>query len=149
MEAKTKILLTRPSNWIYRMRPYKVFINDKEVSKIKNGAAEEFPVEAGSITVQCKVDWYSSRPFTVNLKEGEVAYLRVRSGMKLYWPMLIAVAIGAALIFSGMKKTNRPDWILPVALVLVIPGLLYSLYYMTIGRKDTLVVEKDAKNVFA
>ena len=149
MEAKTKIILNRPSDWIYRMRPYRVFINDKEVSKIKNGAVEEFPVEAGSATVQCKVDWYSSRPLTVDLKEGEIAYLRVRSGMKLYWPFLIAVAIGAFLIFFYRKRPDRPDWAIPVALVLVIPGLLYSLYYMTLGRKDTLVVEKDAKNVFA
>ena len=149
MEGKTKIILNRPSNWINRMRTYRVIINGKEMGKIKNGTAEEFPVESGSTTVECKVDWYSSRPFTVNLQQGETAYLRVGTGMKLYWPFLIAVAIGAALLFSNQKNSHRPEWIFPVALILVIPGLLYSLYYMTLGRKDTLVVEKDAKNVFA
>src|SRR6185436_20688857 len=127
METKTKIILSRPSDWIYRMRPYKVFINDKEMEKIKNGGVEEYDVQPGATNVVCKVDWYSSRPFTINLQPGETAYLRVKIGMKLYWPMLIAVTIGAVLIFTNRKSAGRPDWILPVALVLIIPGLLYSL----------------------
>ena len=149
METKTKIILNRPSDWIYRMRPYRVLINDKEVSKIKNGGAEEFPVEPGSATVQCKVDWYSSRLLTVNVQQGETVYLRVRTGMKLYWPFLIAVAVGAFLIFFYRKNPDRPSWAIPVGLILVIPGLIYSLYYMTIGRKDALIMEKYTKNVFA
>ncbi|MBS1919519.1 MAG: hypothetical protein JST17_04620 [Bacteroidetes bacterium] len=149
METKTKIIIRRSSEWMNRLRNFKVIINGTEAGSLKNGATEEFSVEPGSNSIQCKVDWYSSKPFTIEVKEGETLYLRVGSGMKLYWPFFIAIIVGVFLVFHYKGKPERPEWLTPVTIVLLAPGVLYSLYYTTIGRKNYLVVQKDTKNVFA
>lgn len=149
METKTKIIVSRSSEWVNRLRGYKILINGNQAGTVKNGGSEEFLVQPGNNTVQCKVDWYSSSPFSIDIREGDTAYLKVRSGMKFYWPFMIAVIIGVFLMFYYKGKQDAPAWITPVTLVLIIPGALYSLYYMTLGRKNFLVIQKDAKNIFA
>lgn len=149
MENKTKIIVSRSSEWVNRLRTYKVFINGTQVGSLKNGSSEEFEVQPGSNSIQCKVDWYSSQPFVVEAKEGETVYMRVKNGMTLYWPFFIAVLAGVFLVFYYRGKPDRPDWVTPVSFVLLIPGVLYSLYYTTLGRKKFLVLGKDTKNVFA
>ncbi|MFI5133734.1 MAG: hypothetical protein ACHQEB_05330 [Chitinophagales bacterium] len=149
MDNKTKIIVSRPSQWMYRLRTYKVFVNGKQVGTLKNGSSEEFIVEPGDNAVECKVDWYSSRAFTMNIQPGETVYLRVASGMKFYWPFFIAIMAGVFLVFYYRKNPDKPQWVFPATLVLLIPGLLYSLYYTTLGRKDYLVLRKDTKNIFA
>lgn len=149
METKTKIIISRSSEWMNRLRSFKVLINGGEVGILKNGATEEFSVLPGTNSVQCKVDWYSSRPFSVDIKEGETVYLRVKSGMKYYWPSFIAILVGVFVVFYYKGRPDKPEWVDIVPFVLLIPGVLYSLYYTTIGRKNYLVVQKDSKNVFA
>ena len=149
MDNKAKIILNRPSQWMNRMRSYKVSINGKQIGTVKNGSSEEFPVEPGNNSVECKVDWYRSRPFTMTLKEGETAYLRVKGAMKWYIPLVLLMAVGVFLIFYYRRNPDKPDWVFPVSLALIIPALLYSLYYITFGRKDYLVLEKDTNNIFA
>jgi hypothetical protein len=149
MDNKTKIIVSRSSQWVNRLRTYKVLVNGKQVDAVKNGSSEEFLVEPGNNSVECKVDWYSSRPFTMNLQPGETAYLSVTSGMKLYWPFFMAIMVGVFLVFYYRRNPDKPEWVFPLTLVLIIPGLLYSVYYMTLGRKDFLVLQKDTKNIFA
>ncbi|HYM93700.1 MAG TPA: hypothetical protein VET23_06150 [Chitinophagaceae bacterium] len=149
MENKAKIIVRRSSEWMNRLRTYKIIINDNQVGTVKNGGTEEFSVNPGVNSVQCKVDWYSSQPVSLDIKEGETAYLRVKSGMKLYWPFFIAIVVGVFLVFYYRGNIEKPDWVTPVSLILLIPGVLYSLYYTTLGRKSFLVVEKDSKNIFA
>lgn len=149
METKTKIIISRSSEWMNRMRSFKVFINGNQEGTLKNGGSEEFSVLPGTISVQCKVDWYSSKPFSIDVKEGETAYLRVSSGMKYYWPFFISIIVGVFLVFYYKGKPDKPEWVNIVPFFLLIPGVLYSLYYTTIGRKNYLVLQKDSKNVFA
>jgi len=149
MENKTKIILNRSSEWRNRMRNYRVFINGKEADTIRNGATAEYLVEPGNNDIECKVNWYGSRSFTANLKQGENVYLRVRSGMKLYNLFLLLMMAGFFLLLFYRRNPDKPSWVMPAIYLLLIPAVLYSLYYFTIGRKDYLVVEKDTKNVFA
>ncbi|MBS1620599.1 MAG: hypothetical protein JST10_11525 [Bacteroidetes bacterium] len=149
METKTKIIVSRSSEWLNRMRSYKIIINSDESGSVKNGGSEEFSVLPGSNTVQCKLGWYSSRPFTLDIKEGETVYLRVRSGMKLYWPLFMLVVAGLVLMFYFRSKTEKPEWLMPVSLALIMPAIFYTLYYSIFGRKDYLLLQKDSKNIFA
>ena len=116
---------------------------------MRNGATEEYRVNSGSSTVECKIDWCGSKSFTVDLQKDETAYLKVRSGMKFYFLFVMLLAVGVFLIFFYRSNPGKPSWVSPASLFLIIPAALYSLYYLTIGRKDYLVVEKDTKNVFA
>ena len=149
MDNKAKIILSRSSQWMNRFRSYQVLINGKQVGLIKNGGSEEFTVDAGNTSVECKLAWYGSRPFSMTLKDGETAYLRVKSGMKWYLPLVLIMAVGVGLIFYYRGNPDKPAWVSTVSLVCIIPALLYSLYYLFFGRKDYLVLEKDTNNIFA
>src|SRR6478752_7075332 len=80
----TKIVVNRKSEWMNRARGFKFFIDDIELGKIKNAGSEEYPVKPGIHTVECKIDWCSSSKLDISLNEGEVKFLKVRSGMKYF-----------------------------------------------------------------
>ena len=149
MDTKTKIILSRPSQWMNRIRGYKVLINGKQVGAIKNGATEEYLVEPGTNSIECKLDWCGSRTLPVNVQSGETAYLKVGSGMKLYYLMVILLGVEVFLSFYYKGKPDKPTWVSPVIIGSLAIIVIYFLYYLTIGRKDYLLLEKDTKNVFA
>ena len=149
METKTKIILSRPSQLMNRIRGYKVLINGQQVGVIKNGATEEYVVEPGNNSIECKLDWCGSRSLPVNLQAGETIYLKVSSGMKLYYFIILLLAGEVFLSFYYQGKPDKPSWVNPVIIGSLGIIIVYFLYYLTIGRKDYLIVEKDTKNVFA
>jgi hypothetical protein len=150
MENKTKIILSRPSEWMNRARSYAVFIDGKESGKIKNGSSEEYLVSPGTHQLYCKFAWYSTPVFTVDIQSQQVAYILVKSGMKYYWPLFCLMFIGIITnLFYSRSHGERPLWMLLVQLVLILPGLLYMLYFLTFGRKTYLRIEEDTDNVFA
>lgn len=150
MENKTKIILNRKGEWMNRARTYNVLIDEQKTGTIKNDSSEEFAVAPGTHTVRCGLMWYSSPSVTVSLKEGEIAYLRVKGGMKYYLPLFILMAVGVLLnlVWSG-RPAERPDWVIYVQLGLLLPALLYIMYFITLGRKKYLVIEQDKDNFFA
>ena len=149
MDTKTKIILSRPAEWMNRIRSYKVFINGQQVGVIRSGATEEYLVEPGNVSVECKISWCSSRTLTVPVGSGETAYLKVSNGMKLYYFIVLLLAGEVFLSFYYRNKPDKPSWVDPVTTGLIIVVIGYLLYYLTIGRKKYLLLEKDTKNVFA
>ncbi|OQY94630.1 MAG: hypothetical protein B6D37_08130 [Sphingobacteriales bacterium UTBCD1] len=149
MDTKTKIILSRSSDWRNKFRSYKVLINEVEAGSVKNGSAEEYSVQPGNNSIQCSMGWYKSESFSVDVKEGETVYLRVRSGMKYFWPLYIALLAGLFMVFYFQRRADAPVWATPLGLALIIPGFLYNLYYTTLGRKRYFVIGKDTKNIFA
>jgi hypothetical protein len=149
MDSKTKIILSRPSQWMNRIRGYKVLINGQQIGVIKNGATEEYTIEPGANTIECKLDWCASRTVPLTIQPGETVYMKVSSGMKLYYYMVLLLAGEIGLNFYYRSNRDKPSWFQPVTIGLIAIVLAYLLYYLTIGRKDYLIVEKDTKNVFA
>jgi hypothetical protein len=150
MEQKSKIIITRKSEWLNRLRGYRVFIDGNESGKVGNGSSEEFVTDAGLHKVQCKVSWYGSREFEVETKPGEISYLLVKSGMKYFWIFYILLIGGLGFnLFYRFTHIKRPDYAQNVELALVLPAILYLLYYLSFARKDYLVLSKDTKNIFA
>lgn len=150
METKTKIILTRRSEWLNRLRSYKIFIDDAEAGTIKNGASEEFLISPGIHSIQCKIAWYSSPVFVVNIEKGSIEYLMVRNGIRYYWLTFVLLITGLIinLIYTGTHN-ERPFEIFVLQLALLVPSLFYMLYYLTVGRKQYLLIEEDSNNVFA
>jgi hypothetical protein len=150
MDNKTKIILTRKGEWMNRARTFKVLIDEQRVGVIKNDSTEEYPVEDGTHTVRCTIDWCSSPSTTVELRPNEIVYLKVKSGLKYYWPLFILLIAGVLmnLVFVG-NPANRPAWSVYLRMVLLLPALLYIVYFLTLGRKRYLLIEKDKDNIFA
>jgi hypothetical protein len=150
MQNKTKIILSRPSAWMNRFRAYSIFIDDVQTGHIKNGSSEEFLISPGIHSVQCKIAWYSSPVYTVNMEEGRVEYLLVKSGIRYYWLMLASLFLGIVInLYYSRVLDERPLGIFVLQLVLILPALLYMLYYLTIGKKNYLILEEDKDNFFA
>src|ERR1700759_3799303 len=109
METKTKIILTRRSEWLNRLRSYKIFIDDSEAGIIKNGDSEEFAITPGVHSIQCKIAWYSSPVFTIDIVKGANEYLLVRNGIKYYWITIVLLFTGVIinLIYTSTHR-ERP-----------------------------------------
>ena len=150
MQGKTKIILNRPAQWQNRMRSYRVLIDGVESGTIRNGSAEEFPLEAGGHRIQCKFAWYSSPEFNLTAEEGRIEYLVVKSGIRYYWPVVAVLFAGLlANQWASRVMAERSPGIFILQLVLIVPSLLYLLYFMTFGRSRCLLIEEDKDNVFA
>jgi hypothetical protein len=150
MDKGSKIILNRPSQWMNRARAYRVIIDGEEKGQIRNGSAEEFLIAPGTHKLYCQLAWYKSPVFTVTLVGGDVEYLRVKSGMKYYWPLLIVMVLGISMNLYFSRRAEEGSLVIrTLQLILILPALLYMLYYLTIGRKYYLLMEQDKDNVFA
>ena len=149
MESNSRIVLTRSSEWMNRARRLRVYINGEKAGTIGNANTEEFKVQPGQHSVSCKVDWCSSRDFEVHLEAEQTVYLQVRSGMKHYWyfavPLLGVLAINLFYLFT---QPSRPVWLDFLLPAMALPLLLYIFYFISIGRKDYLVISNDDKTLF-
>ncbi|WP_018612006.1 hypothetical protein [Segetibacter koreensis] len=145
-----KIILTRKGEFINRRQRFKVFINNKEAGLINNDDSKEYELEPGTYTVQCKLNWMSSPIHTVDLKDGENAYLRVSNGMKYYFPLYIMMLVGLFLpFFLKIGKVPVPAWISTLKIILIVPALLYVIVYMSFLKGKYLSLTEDKGNPFA
>ena len=143
-----RIILERKNQWMNRLKGYKVEINGAEQDKkITNGSSEEYEAPGGTNVVVCKVNWCSSNSLSFDIKPGETVYLKVASGMKYFWIMyalLMATLFGRIFFKQVMTPQIR---IAEIAIAAIV--VLYFLFYLTIGRKQYLKIEKDTNNIFA
>jgi len=71
----------------------------KEVGLIKNNDTQEYELEPGTYTVQCKINWTSSPVYTFEIKQGTNAFLTVSNGMKYIVPLYIMMLFGVLIPF--------------------------------------------------
>ncbi|MEZ0068468.1 hypothetical protein ABIA32_004493 [Streptacidiphilus sp. MAP12-20] len=76
-----RILLSRArGGWQDCLRAYVVFIDGREVGRIRRGRQLEWAVEPGTHTVKLTVDWCSSESALVTLAPGVDARISCRPG---------------------------------------------------------------------
>lgn len=144
-----KIIISRKSEWRNRARNFHVWIDGREVGTIANGSSEEYPIEPGIHTLQCKIDWCSSPELELTLKAGETRFVQVGSGMK-YYSMFTVLMILVLLSGPVIKYLNLsvPENFTYLQLTILVPFLLYFIYYLSIGRGRYLLLKEDTNNVF-
>ena len=141
-----RIILVRKRAWRSRFRNYKVNINGVQQGEIANGNTEEYEVPGGSNEIHCTIYWLSSNSYTVDIRPGEVVYLKVGSGIKYFWiayAITMFFLVGRLFYREQLKLDGSP--LMAILLVLV---SCYYLYYLTIGRKSYLKIEEDRSSVF-
>jgi hypothetical protein len=145
-----KIILHRKNEWPNRRRSVKVLIDHAEQSSVLvNDGSEEYTVEPGLHTLQCKMSWCTSPVLDFDVKDGERKFVRVRGVMKYYMPLYILAALAILTqLFFDFSHQPRPSYLLGLQLVLVLPFLFYNLYYITLAKKKYLVLEEDKDNIF-
>jgi len=145
----TKIIMNRKSELMSRTRRIKIFIDNVERGTVANGSSEEFLVEPGMHTIQCKINWYSSGEVNLLLNEGETKFLRVQSGMKYYLVLYILLLLAlASRLLLKLANIPRPEYLDWIQVALAIPFILYFLFYITFGKKQYLLLGEDTENIF-
>ena len=143
-----RIILERKSQWMNRLKNYKVEINGTEQEKrIANGSSEEFEVPGGSNEIVCKVNWCSSNTFSFTVNPGKTVYLKVGSGMKYFW--IVYTIFFASIVSRVMFKTKITKEVNLIFGAILIICFVYFLYYISLGRKQYLKIEEDENNIFA
>ena len=150
MANKAKIILARPREWFNQTRSFRIWIDGNEIGEIRNGSSETVMLEPGTHILQCRLAWYGSQEIRISLESGETSWFRVRNGMKYYWHSFIILLLGISLNLLAVNRMDeRPLWAPLMDLVLILPALIYMLYYMTLGRKKYLILEEDKENAFS
>jgi hypothetical protein len=109
MEAK--LILTRKGTVLNRRQRFKVLIDGIEAGQIKNDDTEEFILEPGVHTLQCKVSWMTSQVETLTLADGSNTYRGVSSGLKFIVPLYCMMLAGVLLPFYfRFAKLPEPDY---------------------------------------
>jgi hypothetical protein len=144
-----KLILTRKESFVNRRQRYKVLIDGVEAGQVKNGDTEEFTLPPGTHTLQCKINWMSSRVETFELNEGNNTYLVVSNGMRFFLPFYILLLVGVFIPFYfHLIKSPVPPFINTFKIVLILPTLIYLLLYMTVLRNKYLLIGEDKSNPF-
>ena len=145
----TKIIINRKSEWLNRLRSFKVFIDDAEVGAVKNGSSEEFIVKPGVHNVYLKFGIYKSMPLTVTVNDNESKFLLARNGMKYVWVLYILL-LGCLVpkIIDQNSGGNQPNWLPYFMAICILPSLFYFLYYAFIRRNKYLILQNDDDNIF-
>jgi hypothetical protein len=145
----SKLILTRKAEWINRRQRFKVFINDKEAGLIKNDDTQEYELEPGTYTVQCKLNWTSSLVYALKIKQGTNAFLTVSNGMKYIVPLYIMMLVGVLIpFFLRLAKLPMSETINIIKIILIVPAIVYILLYATVFRKKYLYLGEDKSNPF-
>lgn len=145
----TKIILNRKNEWRNRARGFKVWIDGKEVGTIADGGSEAYPVEPGTHKLLCKIDWCSSPELELTVQEGETRFVQVGSGMKyysLFTALMVLVLLSGPVIKYLQLKV--PEEFTYLQLGVLVPFLLYYLYYLSFGRNRYLQLKEDGTNLF-
>ena len=148
-EVFGKIILERESQFMNRLKSYKVFINDTQQNTIGNGKTEEYQVPAGQNKIVCKVNWCSSNELAISVNPGEKVFLKVSSGVRFFWPVYTILMIAILTRVFINRKQEMGGMINIISLFIISLSALYYLYYITIGRKSYLDLEVDVNNIFS
>ena len=144
MENKCRILLTRPKEYVNRLRSFTILIDGNKVTTIPSGGSQELWIEPGHHILSAKVNWCSSRDYPFQSEPGKTTYLRVKNGMKYYLPLVIPMLV--VLVWSLYYRflhLEKPVWFEYIPIAGILPLALYLIYYMTAGRKDYILIDKD------
>ncbi|MGI8637067.1 MAG: hypothetical protein ACR2KZ_16865, partial [Segetibacter sp.] len=130
-----KLILSRKSSILNRRQRYKVIVDGVEEGQIKNDDTEEFTLEPGQHTLQCKLNWMSSEVETVTLQEGVNVYRSVSNGLRFIVPLYFLMLAGVFLPFSfRFAKTPVPDYIETLKIIFLFPAITYSILCFTVFR---------------
>jgi hypothetical protein len=69
------IRIRRPQAFAAYLREISVFIDGTKVGGVKNGGEARFDVPPGGHSIYVKLDFYKSKPFAIDLEQGESAAL--------------------------------------------------------------------------
>ena len=79
---KTKIEITRNSQWTNKVRGITIIVNGEKIGKIADGETKTFEVDAGEIHLAAKIDWCATKPLVFKATAQEVYRFELGSNLQ-------------------------------------------------------------------
>jgi len=61
---------------------------------------------------------------------------------------LLLGGVFVSFLYRG-RQAEKPEWLLWAQIFMIFPFALYSLYFLSLGRKKYFTITEDLDNVFA
>lgn len=131
-----KLVITRSSDFNNRLRSAAIYLDGEKIGVVANGEVKDFPVPEGLHRLSAKINWGSSREISFIINADEKKYFTL-SGYK-YSNIIVPLTFIILVCHIIANRFFGIHWIG----LLVIPSFLVMLYYITIGRKDYLILKE-------
>lgn len=131
----TKINIQRSSEYINRIRSYRIYIDGKKVGTIENGEIKEFEVEEGNHIIEARIDWCGSPKVAVEIKNDEIKKLKVSGFYLSKW--IFPIFFFLFLFHAAMEVIFNFDYVIYI----LYTTFLIFVYYLTIGSKKYLSLD--------
>lgn len=133
----SKLVITRPKEWINKYRRYKIFLDGNSLGEIKNDEILEFELPNGQHTIKAKIDWCSSNEMTVTGYNNEPIHLKLTAFKESKWlmPLSMIIAIGTLIAMNLLHNQKL--------FVFIFIPLILQLYFFTIRRNSYLYLREN------
>lgn len=102
------------------------------MGEIANGETKEFEISSGTHNLEAIIDWCGSPAINLNLKESDEKQLIVKSFKYANWLIFLYAGVIFLTFLFNYKYT----------FLLFLPMFILTLYYLTLGRKEYLVLRE-------
>lgn len=131
-----KLVIRRANELANRTKRVQLILDGKDAGNIKCNSTEEYEVAPGLHTISAKQSRLGSNEFTFNIADGETKYVKLRGMPYSNALMIIMFALlGVHLLITWRTKEMWGAYLL-------IPPVLYQLYFTTIARKKYFTIEE-------
>ena len=127
-----KINIQRSSEFINRIRNYRIYIDGKKLGTIENGESKEFEVKEGHHIIEARIDWCGSPKVSVEIRNDEIKTLKVSGFYLSKW--IVPIIFSITLLNIAMEIIFDCGYIT----CLMYASFLILVYYLTIGSKKYL-----------
>ena len=131
-----KLIIIRNSEYVNRLRTYRIYLDGVKLGNVANGDSKEFEVPAGEHQVWAKIGWCSSPTISFEVKEQQAKTYQIGVFPGANW--LVWVSIGILILHFFLSLTIHFSY----AIYLLAPLFLVLFYYMSIGRKKYLCIRE-------
>lgn len=125
------LVITRSRELVNLARTIHIYIDGEKVGSVGSGKTRKFELSPGVHQVKAKIDWAASREVPIKVEQDKDIKLFTLTAFK--YAMLLPVAPVSALFYS---VSGIRFFVIPPVVIL---GMM--LYYITLGRKDYLVLQ--------
>lgn len=137
-QKMTKLTITRTSEWNNKGREIGVYIDSKKMGTISNGETKDFDIDAGSHQINAKIDWCKSPVIDFQAVENQTTEIKI-GGYKYAGLIRIIAVVFALMYVIALYVFNQK---LSFLILVVGIGLIYPLYYLTIGKNRFLTIRE-------
>jgi len=114
-----------------------LILDDQRLGVVADGATAEFDIPTGEHYLQAKLKWMGVTELSIQSSDNKATILIIKDNQRLHFFPIIY--LGIIMLYLNLYKEYTYQ--IPVYL-LVIPIVIYYLYFFTLGSHKRMVLKK-------